>query len=76
MDDHGNLRRLDRSIRVEPMILAGQKLTAIQSTTAAPLIESARILLGGQYKGVVLQSMIDPESFLSGPIVSMVYGKQ
>lgn len=76
LDDHGHLRRLDRSIRVEPMILAGQKLSAIQSTTAAPLIESARILLGGAYKGVVLQSMIDPESFLSGPIVSMVYGKQ
>lgn len=75
-DSKGDLRRIDRTIKVEPMQLAGRTLSAIQSTTAAPLIESARMLLTGNYKGVVLQSQIDPVEFLSGPIVTRVYGQQ
>ena len=74
LDRQGRLRRLDKNITVEASFLAGQKLTAIQSTTAAPLIEVARMLLTDKYKGVVLQSMIDPDEFISGPVVSKVYG--
>lgn len=75
LDDAGMLRRLDKTIEVRPIDFAGQKLTAIQATTAGPLIESALMLLKGDRKGVVLQSEIDPEKFLNGDVVTQVYGK-
>lgn len=74
-DANGVLRRMDKTIEVRAMELAGQRLTAIQSTTAGPLIQSALMLMTNKYKGVVLQSMIDPEEFLSGEVVTTVYGQ-
>ena len=74
-DKNGVLRAIEKSYRVEPMKIGTQTLRAIQSTTAAPLAEVARILLTGRWKGVVLQSQLDPIEFLNGPFVSAVYGR-
>ena len=73
-DKGGVLRSKEASYRIEPMLVGTKTLRAIQSTTAAPLAECARILLEGKWKGVVFQSQIDPTSFMSGPFVSRVYG--
>ena len=32
------------------------------------------MLATGKWKGVVFQSQLDPEFFMNGPFVSMVYG--
>lgn len=72
-DSNGVLRRIEKSFNIGPLEVGGQRLRAIQSTTAAPLAECARILLSGKWKGIVLQSQIDPEAFMSGPFVSKVY---
>ncbi len=72
--DDKNVRRLsEKAFFVEPLEINGHKLRAIQTTTAVPLIESAMMLLSGDIKGVVLQSQIDPEEFLSGNFVSKIY---
>jgi saccharopine dehydrogenase-like NADP-dependent oxidoreductase len=73
-DDHGVLRSLDKSLKIFPTLFGDRVLTAIQATTAGPLIQSANMLLSGQYKGVVLQSQIDPYAFLEGAVVKKVYG--
>ncbi len=72
-DAQGRRQRLETSRIVEPCIVGGQKLHAIQATTAAGLAESARLLLTGNLKGVVLQSQIDAEDFMYGPYVRPVY---
>jgi saccharopine dehydrogenase-like NADP-dependent oxidoreductase len=72
--DKQNVRRLlEKAFFVEPLEINGHFLRAIQTTTAAPLLESAMLLLSGKYRGVVLQSQIDPQEFLSGSFVSKVY---
>lgn len=73
-DKDGNLRGMEGSYRILPMKVGTKTLRAIQSTTAAPLAECARMLATGKWKGVVFQSELDPESFMNGPFVSMVYG--
>lgn len=75
-DNNAVLRRMERTVKVEPKDVAGRRLTAIQATTAAPLLESAQILLKGSYQGVVLQSMIEPSDFLYGEVVSFVYDQE
>lgn len=72
-DSGGRRRMLEKAYFVEPLEISGQRLRAIQTTTAAPLCESAAMLLNGNHKGVVLQSMIDPAEFLTGTFVSRVY---
>ncbi len=72
-DSRGRRRMLEKAYFVEPLEINGRHLRAIQTTTAAPLCESAIMLLSGNYKGVVLQSQIDPASFMSGKFVSSVY---
>jgi saccharopine dehydrogenase-like NADP-dependent oxidoreductase len=72
-DDKGVRRMLEKAYFVEPLEINGKRLRAIQTTTAAPLCESAMMLLEGGLKGVVLQSRIDPASFLSGTFVSRIY---
>jgi len=54
-------------------VVGGKRLRAIQATTAAPLAECARLLLKGKWRGIIQQSDIDTESFLSGPFVNKVY---
>ena len=73
--DDGRLRAIDKVVKIHPMQIGSQTLRAIQSTTAAPLCECARMLLQGEMKnGVNLQSQIDPSSFMNGPFIKMVYG--
>lgn len=73
-DKNGVLRALEGSYQILPMKVGTKTLRAIQTTTAAPLAECARMLATGEWKGVVFQSQLDPESFMNGPFVSMVYG--
>ena len=72
-DKDGRLRRLEKSFWVRPMLVGELPLRAIQSTTAAGMAEAARILLITNHQGVLLQSQIDPTSYMSGPFVSSIY---
>lgn len=72
-DLNGRRRMVEKAFHVNPLEINGQHLRAIQTTTAAPLIECADMLASDRYKGVVLQSQIDPKEFLSGNFVSRVY---
>lgn len=74
-DRQGRRRMLEAAYDVKPLEINGRVLRAIQTTTAAPLCESAMLLLSGSYKGVVLQSEIDPKAFLNGKFVSRVYAQ-
>jgi len=49
-------------------------LRAIQTTTAAPLVQAAQLLLENPLSGVILQSQIDPVKFLNGNYIVPVYG--
>ncbi len=73
-DDKGLRRLIEKAFFVEPLEINGHFLRAIQTTTAVPLLESAIMLLTGKYKGVVLQSQINPQEFLSGNFVSKIFG--
>ena len=70
----GRRHRLDAAYMVLPEHFGGQRLRAIQSTTAAGLAECARLLLTDEYQGTLLQSELDPELYLNGPYVGAVYG--
>ena len=72
-DHQGTRRMLEKAYFVEPLEINGHFLRAIQTTTAVPLIESAMMLLSGDYKGVILQSQINPQKFLQGSFVSRIY---
>ena len=72
-DSNGRRRMLEKAYFVEPLVINGKRLRAIQTTTAGPLCQSAMLLLGGQLKGVVLQSQIDPAEFMSGTFVANIY---
>lgn len=72
-DAKGRRRMLEKAYFAEPLEINGKRLRAIQATTAAPLCQSAAMLLSGKYKGVVLQSRIEPKDFLSGKFVKRVY---
>jgi saccharopine dehydrogenase-like NADP-dependent oxidoreductase len=73
-DASGVLRRREVSKQIVPQVVGKHTLRAIQATTAAPLIQSAQLLLESALKGVVLQSQINPEAFLNGDFVKSVYG--
>jgi saccharopine dehydrogenase-like NADP-dependent oxidoreductase len=72
-DAGGRRRMIEKAFYVEPLEIKGKSLRAIQATTAAPLCESAMMLLEGNLKGVVLQSQIEPQEFLKGRFISEVY---
>lgn len=69
----GKRRMIEKAFFVEPLEINGKSLRAIQTTTAAPLCESAMMLLEGNLKGVVLQSQIPPDEFMNGNFVSRIY---
>jgi saccharopine dehydrogenase-like NADP-dependent oxidoreductase len=69
----GRRRMIEKAYYVEPLEINGKTLRAIQTTTAAPLCQSATMLLTGNYKGVVLQSQLDPAEFMNGNFVSRIY---
>jgi saccharopine dehydrogenase-like NADP-dependent oxidoreductase len=73
-DESGTRRMLEKAFFVEPLEINGHALRAIQTTTAAPLCEAAMMLFSNKYKGVVLQSQINTQEFLSGKFVSEIYG--
>jgi len=73
-DAEGILRRREISKQILPQKIGKYQLRAIQTTTATPLIQSARLLLESTYKGVVLQSEIDTKPFLNGNFIVPVYG--
>ena len=72
-DSKGVRRMIEKAFFVEPLEIGGKTLRAIQTTTAAPLCEAAMMLLSGKRAGVVLQSQIEPQEFLSGKFVSRVF---
>ena len=72
-DAKGRRRMLEKAFYVKPLEINGKTLRAIQTTTAAPLCESAMMLLTGNYKGVVLQSQLNPDEFMKGNFVSRIY---
>ena len=72
-DKNGRRRMIEKAFYVKPLEINGKSLRAIQTTTAAPLCESAMMLLTGNYKGVVLQSQLNPKEFMQGNFVSKVY---
>lgn len=74
-DALGNLRRKEIAKRILPQKVGKHYLRAIQTTTAAPLIQAAKFLLETKSQGIVLQSQLDPESFLNGSFIVPVYGK-
>ncbi|MEM6328443.1 MAG: saccharopine dehydrogenase C-terminal domain-containing protein [Bacteroidota bacterium] len=70
---NGVRRRLDRSYAVTPIETPNGRMRAIQATTAAGLVESAKVLLSGRHRGPVLQMDLDPDAFLNGVFVGRVY---
>ncbi len=72
-DSKGRRRMIEKAFYVHPLEINGKSLRAIQTTTAAPLCESAMMLLTGKYKGVVLQSQIAPKEFMNGNFVGRIY---
>lgn len=75
-DKENVLRIKERSIKIEPSYVGGHKLKAIQTATAAPMLEAARMLLTGKYKGPMLQSQINTQEFLQGSFIQMVYNQR
>jgi saccharopine dehydrogenase-like NADP-dependent oxidoreductase len=72
----GIRRRLERSGLIRPTRVGARQLKAIQTTTAAGLAESARLLLTEGLRGVCLQSQIDPAHFMAGPFISTIYSPE
>ena len=75
-DEEGMLQQIEKSYFLGPTQISGKRLRAIQSTTAAPMAECARLLLDGKWKGIVLQSQIEPQSFMAGPFVERIYNRR
>lgn len=69
----GNLRAMQHAQHIYPLVIGGTTLRAIQTCTAAPLVECARLLLTGEYSGVITQSQIDPAAILEGTIVKQAF---
>lgn len=72
-DRHGDLRALQHAAHIYPLVVGGVTVRAIQTCTAAPLVECARLLLTGEYKGIITQSQINPGAILNGSIVRQAY---
>ncbi|MDH3494306.1 MAG: saccharopine dehydrogenase, partial [Acidobacteriota bacterium] len=72
-DSKGHRRMVEKAFHIKPLELNGQRLRAIQTTTASALVECADMLASNKYKGVTMQTDIDPGEFLNGNFVSRVY---
>jgi saccharopine dehydrogenase-like NADP-dependent oxidoreductase len=72
-DSKGVLRKKEKSMSIDPVKVGSHLLKGIQLTTAAPMLECARMLLTGKYKGPILQSSIDPEEFMRCPFIQMAF---
>ncbi|PQV50603.1 saccharopine dehydrogenase-like NADP-dependent oxidoreductase [Jejuia pallidilutea] len=69
------LRRKEITKHIKPMLVGKHTLRAIQTTTAAPLVQAIQLLLETKPTGVFLQSELDTKTFLNGAFVTPVYGK-
>jgi saccharopine dehydrogenase-like NADP-dependent oxidoreductase len=74
-DKDGILRRKEIAKKIRPQKVGKYRLRAIQTTTAVPMLQSADLLLKESHQGVILQSQIDPQSFLNGDFITKVYGQ-
>lgn len=72
-DKKGVLRASEQTRFVYPQMVGNHLLRSIQTTTAAPMAECARLLLQDKWKGVVFQSKINPEEFLDGVFIRRVF---
>jgi saccharopine dehydrogenase-like NADP-dependent oxidoreductase len=72
-DASGRRRMIEKAFYVQPLEINGKSLRAIQTSTAAPLCESAVMLLSDRHRGVVLQSRIPPSKFMNGNFVGRIY---
>jgi saccharopine dehydrogenase-like NADP-dependent oxidoreductase len=72
-DQEGHLRSLQQAYHIYPLEVGGITMRAIQTCTAAPLVECARLLATGDYQGVITQSQIAPEAILEGTVVRQAY---
>jgi len=72
-DQDGHLRSLQQAYHIYPLEVGDITMRAIQTCTAAPLVECARLLASGDYQGVITQSQIAPEAILEGTIVRQAY---
>jgi hypothetical protein len=72
-DQMGNLRAIQHAQHIYPLMIGQVTMRAIQTCTAAPLVECARLLLTGEYQGVINQSQIDPAAILEGTIVRQAF---
>jgi len=72
-DQDGHLRSMQQAYHIYPLEVGGITMRAIQTCTAAPLVECARLLASGDYQGVITQSQIAPEAILEGVIVRQAY---
>ncbi|MFT6838467.1 MAG: saccharopine dehydrogenase-like NADP-dependent oxidoreductase [Sediminicola sp.] len=74
-DAKGTLRRREITKTIRPQKVGHHQLRAIQTTTAAPLIQSIQWLLEKRPKGISLQSSLPTKEFLNGEYIIPVYGK-
>ncbi|MFD1314022.1 saccharopine dehydrogenase family protein [Namhaeicola litoreus] len=74
-DEKGVLRRKEFAKIIKPQKVGKAKLRAIQTTTAAPMVESAMWLLKENKRGPILQSELDTQQFLNGNCIAKIYGK-
>ncbi len=73
--DRDGRRRVLRVARFVPGIeVRGQRLRAIQSTTAAGVAETLRLIVTHGWTGVRHQSALPTNEYLTGPFVRRAYG--
>ena len=73
-DSKGILRRVEIAKHIKPLQIGKHTLRAIQTTTAAPLVQAIQWLLETKPKGVILQSQLNAKIFLNGAFITRVYG--
>ncbi|MBK8557433.1 MAG: saccharopine dehydrogenase [Lewinellaceae bacterium] len=73
-DAGGVLRRREVARTIVPALVGKCRLRAIQITTAAPLIQSAILLLQTNQTGILHQSDLNPVAFLNGIFIRKAYG--
>lgn len=75
LDIKGVRQRREVSKEILPKKVGKYTLRAIQTTTAAPMLQAAQMLLENNLKGVVLQSQIEAQGYLNGGFILPVYGE-
>jgi saccharopine dehydrogenase-like NADP-dependent oxidoreductase len=73
-DRHGRLRLLREALFCPAIDVAGQRLRAIQSTTAAGVAEVLRLIFERGLFGPLLQSQVPAQEFLDGPFTRLAFG--